>query len=635
MSACCAEGECHAQQLSEEASPLAARLVIASAGAVFVALLVGHDALHASNGQFLEWPLALAGWWLAGRQVITEAFLNLRRGKFLDENFLMTLATAGAFALHQLPEAVGVMLFYSIGEHLQDLAVGKSRRTIQALLDLRPAQARRHESNGEERLVAPEALAVGDLVVVRPGERVPVDGLVTEGEGFVDTSSLTGESVPRRLRPGSLAAAGFLSSDALLVIEASRLAAESAAARILRLVEEARGRKAPTERFITSFSRWYTPIVVLAAAALALVPPLLGLWGWHDSLRRALVFLVTSCPCALLISVPLGYFGGIGAASRKGLLVKGADVLDQLARARSVVFDKTGTLTHGNFIVKSIEPLAEASPEEILTLAAMVESQSNHPLARAVVQAARERHLTWEAATALQERRGEGILSGPLAVGNRRLMAHQGIDTRFLAPSDASSAEILVACDGRLLGRVAVGDGLRPEACETMDQLRALGIAHLEILSGDHAAAVQAVADRLGLQGRGELRPEDKLSRVEELEAMPNQGPVVFVGDGLNDAPVLARADVGVAMGGEGNDAALEVADMALLHGRLDALPKGIRIARRTRTVVWQNIALALGVKAIVLTLGGAGLANLWEAIFADVGVALLAVLNSLRTLRA
>ena len=635
MSACCAEGECHAQPLSEEASPLAARLVIASAGAVFVALLVGHDALHASNGQFLEWPLALAGWWLAGRQVITEAFLNLRRGKFLDENFLMTLATAGAFALHQLPEAVGVMLFYSIGEHLQDLAVGKSRRTIQALLDLRPAQARRHESNGEERLVAPEALAVGDLVVVRPGERVPVDGLVTEGEGFVDTSSLTGESVPRRLRPGSLAAAGFLSSDALLVIEASRLAAESAAARILRLVEEARGRKAPTERFITSFSRWYTPIVVLAAAALALVPPLLGLWGWHDSLRRALVFLVTSCPCALLISVPLGYFGGIGAASRKGLLVKGADVLDQLARARSVVFDKTGTLTHGNFIVKSIEPLAEASPEEILTLAAMVESQSNHPLARAVVQAARERHLTWEAATALQERRGEGILSGPLAVGNRRLMAHQGIDTRFLAPSDASSAEILVACDGRLLGRVAVGDGLRPEACETMDQLRALGIAHLEILSGDHAAAVQAVADRLGLQGRGELRPEYKLSRVEELEAMPNQGPVVFVGDGLNDAPVLARADVGVAMGGEGNDAALEVADMALLHGRLDALPKGIRIARRTRTVVWQNIALALGVKAIVLTLGGAGLANLWEAIFADVGVALLAVLNSLRTLRA
>jgi len=635
MSACCAEGECHAQPLSEEASPLAARLVIASAGAVFVALLVGHDALHASNGQFLEWPLALAGWWLAGRQVITEAFLNLRRGKFLDENFLMTLATAGAFALHQLPEAVGVMLFYSIGEHLQDLAVGKSRRTIQALLDLRPAQARRHESNGEERLVAPEALAVGDLVVVRPGERVPVDGLVTEGEGFVDTSSLTGESVPRRLRPGSLAAAGFLSSDALLVIEASRLAAESAAARILRLVEEARGRKAPTERFITSFSRWYTPIVVLAAAALALVPPLLGLWGWHDSLRRALVFLVTSCPCALLISVPLGYFGGIGAASRKGLLVKGADVLDQLARARSVVFDKTGTLTHGNFIVKSIEPLAEASPEEILTLAAMVESQSNHPLARAMVQAARERHLTWEAATALQERRGEGILSGPLAVGNRRLMAHQGIDTRFLAPSDASSAEILVACDGRLLGRVAVGDGLRPEACETMDQLRALGIAHLEILSGDHAAAVQAVADRLGLQGRGELRPEDKLSRVEELEAMPNQGPVVFVGDGLNDAPVLARADVGVAMGGEGNDAALEVADMALLHGRLDALPKGIRIARRTRTVVWQNIALALGVKAIVLTLGGAGLANLWEAIFADVGVALLAVLNSLRTLRA
>jgi len=635
MSACCAEGHCHTQPLSEEASPLAARLVIASAGAVFVALLVGHDALHASNGQFLEWPLALVGWWLAGRQVITEALLNLRRGKFLDENFLMTLATAGAFALHQLPEAVGVMLFYSIGEHLQDLAVGKSRRTIQALLDLRPAQARRRESSGEERLVAPEALGVGDLVVVRPGERVPVDGLVTEGEGFVDTSSLTGESVPRRLRPGSLAAAGFLSSDALLVIEASRLAAESAAARILRLVEEARGRKAPTERFITSFSRWYTPIVVLAAAALALVPPLLGLWGWHDSLRRALVFLVTSCPCALLISVPLGYFGGIGAASRQGLLVKGADVLDQLARARSVVFDKTGTLTHGNFVVKSIEPLAEASPEEILTLATMVESQSNHPLARAVVQAARERHLTWEAATALQERRGEGILSGPLAVGNRRLMAHQGIDTRSLAPSDASSAEILVACDGRLLGRVAVGDGLRPEACETMDQLRALGIGHLEILSGDHASAVQSVAERLGISGRGELRPEDKLSRVEELEADLDQGPVVFVGDGLNDAPVLARADVGVAMGGEGNDAALEVADMALLHGRLDALPKGIRIARRTRTVVWQNIALALGVKAIVLTLGGAGLANLWEAIFADVGVALLAVLNSLRTLRA
>jgi len=635
MSACCAEGHCHAQPLSEEASPLAARLVIASAGAVFVALLVGHDALHASNGQFLEWPLALAGWWLAGRQVITEAFLNLRRGKFLDENFLMTLATAGAFALHQLPEAVGVMLFYSIGEHLQDLAVGKSRRTIQALLDLRPAQARRRESSGEERLVAPEALAVGDLVVVRPGERVPVDGLVTEGEGFVDTSSLTGESVPRRLGPGSVAAAGFLANDALLVIQATRLTAESAAARILRLVEEARSRKAPTERFITSFSRWYTPLVVFSAAALAVVPPFLSLVGWHEGLRRALVFLVTSCPCALLISVPLGYFGGIGAASRKGLLVKGADVLDQLARARSVVFDKTGTLTHGNFIVKSIEPLAEASPEEILTLAARSESQSNHPLARAVVQAARERHLTWEAATALQERRGEGILCGPLAVGNRRLMAHQNIDTSFLSPCDASCAEMLVACDGRLIGRMAVGDGLRPEVGETMDQLRALGIAHLEILSGDHASAVQAVTDRLELQGRGELRPEDKLSRVEELEAMPNRAPVVFVGDGLNDAPVLARADVGVAMGGEGNDAALEVADMALLHGRLDALPKGIRIARRTRTVVWQNIALALGVKAVVLALGGIGLANLWEAIFADVGVALLAVLNSLRTLRA
>jgi Cd2+/Zn2+-exporting ATPase len=610
-------------------------LVIASAGAVFVALLVGHDALHASSGQFLEWPLALAGWWLAGRPVITEALLNLRRGKFLDENFLMTLATAGAFALHQLPEAVGVMLFYSVGEHLQDLAVGKSRQAIRSLLDLRPAQARLRSLDGTERMVAPEALAVGDLAVVRPGERVPVDGTVVEGEGFVDTSSLTGESVPRRLRPGSAAAAGFLSCDALLTIRADRPAAESAATRILRLVEEARSRKAPTERFITTFSRWYTPLVVLGAVGLALVPPFWGAIGWHESLRRALVFLVTSCPCALLISVPLGYFGGLGAASRKGLLVKGADILDQLARARTAVFDKTGTLTQGNFALKEIEPLAEASPEEILTLAAMAESQSNHPLAQAVARAAQEKGLVWERPAELRELRGEGILCGLLAVGNRRLMARQGIDTSALAPSDASSAEILVACDGRLLGRLAVGDELRPEAPATMEELRALGMTHLEILSGDHRGAVQAVADHLGIQGHGELRPEDKLSRVEELEAKPGQSPVIFVGDGLNDAPVLARADAGVAMGGQGNNAALEVADMALLHGRLDGIPQGIRIARRTRMVVWQNIALALGVKAVVLTLGGAGLANLWEAIFADVGVALLAVLNSLRTLRA
>ncbi len=578
------------------------------------------------------WPrlaLFIAAYLCCGVEVLLNSFHNVRRGELFDENFLMTLATLGAFAIGEYPEGVSVMLFYQIGEKLQHIATGRSRQKITALMDLRPAFARLVQ-NGTEREVPPEQVAVGQLIRVRAGERVPLDGQITTGSSQLDMSSLTGESRPVLVGPGQTVLAGSINTQGVLDICVQKTYQHSAVAQILQLAEHAAAKKSATEKFITRFARIYTPVVVGLAVLVACVPPLAGFGSWHDWIYKALIFLVISCPCALVLSVPLGFFGGIGGAAHHGILIKGSSYLEQLARLATVCFDKTGTLTQGTFEVLAVVPAPGVNQTQLLELAAAAEAHSNHPIAKAILQKA----TCKVSAQPIQETPGEGMYATyqnkPLLVGNLRLLA------RFHIPNapTVNGTAVYIAYDGIYQGHLLLGDRLKDTARQTVAALTAAHI-HVALVSGDNPTAVATTAQEAGISAYfGGLLPAGKMRVLEDIMGQTAPGrATAFVGDGINDAPVLKRADVGIAMGYAGADAALEAADVVLMHNEPIYLLCALELTRFTLRIIRQNIWFALGIKAGVLLLGIMGLANMWLAVFADVGVSLLAVLNSLRPL--
>ncbi len=584
---------------------------------------------------FLEITLYLAAYGIAGYDVIWRALRNIVKGHMLDEHFLMAIATIGALAVGQLAEAAAVMLFYQVGELFQGLAVQKSRRSVKALLTMKVEETRVLE-NGIEILRPTEEVPIGTLIAVKPGERLPLDGVVEVGAGTLDTSALTGESLPREVQPGEEVLSGSINLTALLKIRVTRPYTDSAVAKILHLVEDATSRKAPTEQFITRFARIYTPAVVAGAAALAFFPPLfLGWEQWPVWLYRSLVFLVISCPCALVISIPLGFFGGIGAASKSGILVKGSNYLEALTHVDTVVFDKTGTLTEGRFTVYALEPAAGYSEEQLLELAAIGESASTHPIARSVVSAWKG-PLDPNRFSAVSEIHGQGVRGQfdgqPLLVGSKKLLLEAGVTG---GTDTGKGTAVHVALNGHYVGRIQMRDQIKPGTAEALKALKASGVRRLALLTGDSQEAAWTIAREAGIEEvHAELLPQDKVTVLESLmSTLPAGKKLVFVGDGINDAPVLARADIGIAMGGLGSDAAVEAADVVLMTDEPAKVVEALRIARFTRQVVMQNIALAFAVKGIVLLLGAGGLATLWEAVFADVGVAVLAILNAMRVI--
>ena len=566
-------------------------------------------------------PYLLVGW-----DVLWRSVQNIAHGQIFDENFLMSVATIGAMAVGEYAEGVAVMLLYQVGELFQSVAVGKSRRSIAALMDIRPEYAN-VVRGGETLQAAPEDVAVGEEIVIKPGERIPLDCVVTEGSGSVNTAAMTGESAPRDVTVGDALVSGTVNINAVLRARVTSVYAESTVARILDMVENSSERKARTENFITKFARYYTPAVVFAAVALALIPPLAFAQPWGKWVHRALAFLVVSCPCALVISVPLSFFAGIGGASRRGILVKGSNYLEALSHVRTVVFDKTGTLTRGAFTVTRVSPEG-MDGETLLNLAAAVESWSTHPIARAVTERARDPK---KADGDVEEAPGMGIKATVegrrVSVGNRRLMASEGIT---VPEDDAAGTAVYVSVDGRYAGEIVISDTLKEDAVACIQRLHHMGV-RVVMLTGDRQAAAQAAAKELGVdQVMSELLPEDKVSALESLMESSG-GTVAFVGDGINDAPVLMRADVGLAMGALGSDAAIEAADMVLMDDRPSRSAEAIAISRRTMGIVWQNILFALAVKLATLLLIAVGFANMWLAVFADVGVAVLAILNALR----
>ncbi|WP_018248679.1 heavy metal translocating P-type ATPase [Orenia marismortui] len=569
-----------------------------------------------------------------GGKVLARSAKNISRGQIFDENFLMSVATIGAFAIKEFPEGVAVMLFYEVGELFQDIAVNRSRRSIKSLMDIRPDYANL-KFDGEVKKVDPNQVEVGDIIVVRPGEKVPLDGEVIEGESMVDTSALTGESVPRKVKEGEELLSGFINKEGLLIVKVSSNFGESTVNKILELVENAASEKAPTENFITKFARYYTPVVVFSALALALLPPLfITDASFSDWLYRALVFLVVSCPCALVVSIPLGFFGGIGAASKRGVLVKGGNYLEALNSVKTVVMDKTGTLTEGTFKVTDIISAEGIDQEELLEVAAKAESNSNHPIAKSILEAY-DGEIDNSQFSNYQEIAGHGLKvivdDKEVLAGNHKLMEREEVE--YIKPDKAGTV-VHVAVSNKYLGYILISDSIKEDAKEAIKGLRELGIEQIVMLTGDNEKVAKSVAGNLGLDDyRAELLPQDKVSEVEKL--LTNEDDkLIFVGDGINDAPVLARADIGVAMGGLGSDAAIEAADVVLMKDKPSNLVDAINVAKFTRSVVWQNIIFALGIKGIVLLLGALGLANMWFAVFADVGVALLAVLNAMRITR-
>ena len=575
-------------------------------------------------------PYGVIGW-----DVLWRAVRNLTRGQIFDEHFLMSLATVGALAIGEYPEAVFVLLFYQVGELFQSCAVGRSRRSIATLMDIRPDVAR-VERNGALEEVDPEEISSGDILVIKPGERVPLDGVILEGSSALDTAALTGESLPRSVSPGADVISGCINLTGLLRVQVTKPFEESTVARILELVENASGRKARAEAFITKFARYYTPAVVVAAVLLALIPPLFFQGGWGDWLGRACSFLVISCPCALVISVPLAFFGGIGGASRAGILIKGGNYLEALANTETVVFDKTGTLTRGVFNVTAIHPEQEREAD-LLELAALAESWSDHPIAHSIREAYGA-ELDTSRVTGVEERSGRGVqvqVDGrTVCVGNDTLMEEIGIAWH---PCHQVGTTVHVAVDGVYMGHLVISDQVKEDAADAIQALRACGVRKTVMLTGDAQAVGEDVARRLGLdEVHAQLLPADKVDRVEDLLRQTSpRGALAFVGDGINDAPVLSRADIGIAMGALGSDAAIEAADVVLMDDKPSKIALAIRIARKTRSIVRQNIVFALGVKFLVLGLGAFGLANMWEAVFADVGVSVIAILNSMRALHS
>lgn len=582
-----------------------------------------------------RWAALIAAYVVAGGEVLLRAAKNILRGQVFDENFLMAVASLGAMLMGEATEAVAVMLFYQIGEWFQDRAVDKSRASIAQLMDIRPDHANHVLADGSVEVVPPQSLKAGDILLVKPGERIPLDGIILEGTSTLNTSALTGESIPRDVAEGDTVLSGCVNQTGVLRLRATGAYESSTVARILRLVEDSGERKARTERFITRFARWYTPAVCLAALLLALVPPLF-VGEWTEWIKRALTFLVISCPCALVISVPLTFFGGVGGASRRGVLIKGANYLEQLAKTDIAVFDKTGTLTRGTFEVTAIHP-NQITEEELLELAALAESYSDHPIS-ASLRAAWNRALDKNRVTDVQEIAGRGIhalVDGrPVYAGNERLMADVHVESR---PCHRQGTIVHVALDGVYMGHIVIADRVKEGSAEAIAELKALGVARTVMLTGDRSAVAQSVAKELGVdEVHAELLPGDKVEQVERLMKQKPEGAMLaFVGDGINDAPVLRRADLGIAMGGVGSDAAIEAADIVLMDDDPRKLPCAIRIARRTLRIANQNIIFALSVKAIILIMGAMGLANMWLAVFADVGVSFLAILNAMRAMRA
>lgn len=574
-------------------------------------------------------PYAVIAW-----DVLWRAVRNIAHGQVFDENFLMSLATVGALATGEYPEAVFVMLFYQVGELFQSYAVDQSRKSITSLMDIRPDYAN-IEVDGQLRHVDPEDVAVGDTIVIKAGERIPLDGVVLEGTSNVDTAALTGESLPREAQPGDDVISGCVNLSGLLRVRVTKAFEESTVAKILDLVENSSSKKAKAENFITKFARYYTPAVVLAAVALALLPPLFTSIQWVDSIQRALNFLVVSCPCALVISVPLSFFGGIGGASKNGILVKGGNYLEVLAKTELVVFDKTGTLTRGVFNVTAIHP-DHCGEAQLLELAALAESYSDHPISRSLKEAY-GKELDASRVSNVEELSGRGVRATvdgrQICAGNDKLMEDIGVSWH---PCHRVGTTVHVASDGVYLGHIVISDEVKPDAKEAITALKACGVRRTVMLTGDAKAVGESVAQELGLdEVHTQLLPADKVTRVEALlgEVSP-KGALAFVGDGINDAPVLSRADIGIAMGGLGSDAAIEAADIVLMDDKPSKLADAIRIARRTLAIVRQNIVFALAVKFLVLALSAAGVANMWEAVFADVGVSVIAILNAMRALK-
>ena len=574
-------------------------------------------------------PYAVVGW-----DVLWRAVRNIAHGQVFDENFLMALATIGALATGEYPEAVFVMLFYQVGELFQSYAVDQSRKSITALMDIRPDYANM-EVDGQLQQVDPEDVAVGDTIVIKPGERIPLDGVVLEGSTTVDTAALTGESLPREAGPGDDVISGCVNLSGLLRVQVTRPFEESTVSKILDLVENASGRKAKAEHFITKFARYYTPIVVLAAVVLAFLPPLFTSIQWVESIHRALNFLVVSCPCALVISVPLSFFGGIGGASRDGILVKGGNYLEVLARTEIVVFDKTGTLTQGVFNVTAIHP-DDCSEGQLLELAALAESWSDHPISRSLKEAY-GKELDSARVSEAEELSGRGVRAvvdgHTVCAGNDKLMEDIGVSWH---PCHRVGTTVHVAADGVYLGHIVISDQVKPDAKEAIAALKAQGVRKTVMLTGDAREVGEDVAGRLGLdEVHTQLLPAGKVEQVETLlKQVSSKGALAFVGDGINDAPVLSRADVGIAMGGLGSDAAIEAADIVLMDDKPSKIAHAIAIARRTLAIVRQNIVFALAVKLLVLVLSAAGWASMWAAVFADVGVSVIAILNAMRCLR-
>lgn len=577
-------------------------------------------------------PYLLIGW-----DIIYRAARNIRNGQVFDENFLMCIATFGALGVREYSEAVAVMLFYQVGELFQGYAVNRSRQSISEMMDICPEYAN-IEVDGQLTQVDPDDVSVGDLIVIKAGERIPLDGVVESGSSFVDTSALTGESVPREVREGSDIISGCVNGSGLLKVRVTKEFDDSTVAKILELVENASSKKATVENFITKFARYYTPIVVYAALALAFIPPLVLGGGFGEWLQRACIFLVISCPCALVISVPLGFFGGIGAASRQGVLVKGSNYLEILSEMKTIVFDKTGTLTKGEFAVSHILP-NEGTKEELLEIAALAEGYSDHPISGALKAAYGEngREIPLERVSATEEIAGHGIkavIDGrTVYAGNAKLMEREGI---WYEPCAEVGTVVYLAREQVFLGTIVIADKVKPEAKRAISQLKKSGVRKAVMLTGDRREVGEAVAAELGIDRVcTELLPGDKVDEVETLlKELGEKERLGFVGDGINDAPVLTRADIGIAMGSMGSDAAIEAADIVLMDDDILKISSVMRIARKTLQIVKQNIVFALAVKAVVLLLGALGMANMWEAVFADVGVSVIAILNAMRTLK-
>ena len=613
---------------------------IITAFVLFVVLMVLEHTgvLEQLPGQWLVFLIYLIPYLVIGYDIVFKAVRNISHGQVFDENFLMMVATFGAFGVKEYSEAVAVMLFYQVGELFQNYAVGKSRQSISDMMNICPEYAN-IEEDGVLTQVDPDDVEVGSIIVVKPGERIPLDGIVTEGTSMIDTAALTGESVPRRATVGDEIISGCVNGSSTIKVKVTKAFEDSTVARILELVENASSKKAKVENFITRFAKYYTPVVTIGAVILAILPPLILGGGWADWIQRACIFLVISCPCALVISVPLGFFGGIGASSKIGILVKGSNYLEAVAEMTTIVFDKTGTLTKGEFKVSEVFPSAEKNntigKEELLEIAAYGEGYSNHPIANSIREAY-GKTLSMERVTDTEEIAGHGIhtfIDGrEVYLGNAKLMEAQNI---AYTENKTAGTVVYVACNNVFAGSIVISDTVKEGSKNAIADMKKVGVKKTVMLTGDRQAAADAVAAELGIdEVHAELLPADKVGEVEKLLGSQNEKErLAFVGDGINDAPVLTRADIGIAMGSMGSDAAIEAADIVLMDDDIRKIASLVKIARKTLGIVKQNIVFALAIKALVLLLGALGMANMWEAVFADVGVSVIAILNSMRTL--